>query len=227
MGIDINYTLEPCEKPDIEYLKEKYDGFNVTIPFKEIITEFIDIFGQEAKETGSVNTVTNNNGILTGRSTDGEGFARDFMRVFSEDFCNKNVCILGTGGAAKAISYAIKKQNPKSLIYMSRKKKGENIFTYSQKEILKNCQIVINATPVGMADNSCLLDEEDFHKDMYVYDLIYGRKTEFLKRGEKKGAGVSHGLGMLVYQAVLSEEIWHNIKISEKICENIIGESKG
>lgn len=221
---EIDYCLEEKKEFSCEYLKERYNGFNVTVPFKEKIIPFLDRTEKEAENAGSVNTVKFENGQLTGYSTDGRGFITDFRLKTNSDFTGKKVCILGTGGAEKALSYEIRKENPEYIIYFSKSRKGKNIFSYEEKSMAKECDIIINTAPVGLYDSISLLEYEDFRKDQTVYDLIYGKKTEFLCLAEKAGAKIIGGLGMLVWQAVLSEEIWQNIKIDENVSRNIIGE---
>ena len=130
---------------------------------------------------------------------------------------------MGTGGTAKSISYAIKKENPKNIFYLSRNKKGNNIFSYNDKTFLNECNVIINTTPVGMVENKCLLDKSDINKNMLLYDVIYNKNTEFLRLGKTVGAKTSNGFGMLVFQGLLSQEFWNNTKIDLNICKEIIG----
>ena len=220
----IEYSLEEGEKINIEYLKENYAGFNVTMPFKETIIPFIHELSNISQKIKSVNTVKVSQGKLIGHSTDGEGFVKDFKRAFNTDFYNKKVCILGTGGTCKAISYSIKEQNPKYLIFYSTTKTGENIFSYKDQDLIKDCNVIINTTPVGMKENKCVLDQNIFQKNMLVYDVIYNQKTLFLDYAQKQGAKICDGFGMLLYQGALSEMFWFEENRDEKIIHKLIGE---
>ena len=201
LGLKINYLLMPCKEIDINSLKE-FDGFNVTMPHKETIIPYLDNITETAKNIHSVNTVKVEEGKFIGHSTDGEGFIRDFFRVFNTDFYNKNICILGTGATSRAISDKIRKQCPKNIYYLSRSKEGKNIFPYNQRDIIKDCQIIINTTPTGMYDDNCLLDENDINENMLVYDVIYNKKTPLISLSERANAKAQGGFGMLIYQAV-------------------------
>ena len=223
LGLRIYYSLMPCEQIDINSLKT-YQGFNVTMPHKQNIIPYLDNITETAEKIHSVNTVKVEEGKLTGHSTDGEGFIRDFLRVFNTDFYNKNVCILGTGATSRAISYEILKQCPKNIYYLSRSKEGKNILSYSKRDIIKNCQIIINTTPAGMGDDSCLLNENDINENMLVYDVIYNKKTPLISLSERKEAKARGGIGMLIYQALLAWEYWEEIFISKKDCEKIVRE---
>lgn len=221
-GLNIQYSIESCQCPNIDYLRENYDGFNVTVPFKEKIIPYVNNLYGEAEKSGSVNTVLCKN--LSAYSTDGKGFLLDFERLTDSDFCGKKVCILGCGGAAKALGYAISEQNPEYIVYFSRNKKGQNIFPYSEKEIIKDCHVIINTTPVGQNDDRSVFRSEDLEKNTILYDLIYSKKTQLIKEAEKAGAKAFGALGMLVFQAILSQEIWHNTEISRKTGLEIIEE---
>ena len=207
-GIQCEYILEECESLNIDYIKKNYDGFNVTMPFKEKVMDYIDELTDVSKNINSVNTVKIKNGRLLGHSTDGIGFLKDFKKTFHKDFNNKNICILGTGATARSIAYEINKENPKNIFFFSRNKKGENIFSYNNKEIVKECEILVNTTPWGMKENPPLITEKELNEKMIIYDVIYNRKTELLTEGEKIGAKVSNGMGMLIWQAFFAQRFW-------------------
>ena len=223
LGLNDNYTLNSCQEIDIDDLK-KYVGFNITMPHKVNIIPYLDELTETAERINSVNTVKIEEGKLIGHSTDGQGLLRDFHRVFKTDFYNKNICILGTGATSRAVSFEILKECPKNIYYLSQTKKDKNIFSYKAKEVVKDCEIIINTTPVGMYDEKCLLSPGDINKNMLIYDVIYNKKTPLMMLGEASGARVASGMGMLIYQAILSREFWENSTISEMSCERIIRE---
>ena len=223
IGVKIKYDLLEFEKIDIDILKE-YDGFNVTMPYKKAVIPYLDSLTETAENILSVNVVKREKGKFKGHSTDGEGFIEDFHRSFNCDFYNKNVCIMGTGATSRALSYEILKENPKNIFYLSREKKGERVFSYEDRSFLKDCHIIINTTPAGMKDDICLLDREDIHENVIIYDVIYSRKTPLLLLGETYGGKVSNGLGMLVYQGIGAWEFWENMSFNEKTKERIVKE---
>lgn len=212
---NINYKLEECEKINIDYLKENYDCFNVTMPFKKKIIPYINELSNRSKIIKSVNCVKNEKGILKGESTDGKGFVEAFKIKFNEVFENKNICIIGTGGSGKSLAFEIEKEGPKNIFYLSKSQKGKNIFSYNDLSFLEDCDIIINASPLGFINDESPCD--DFFENQIVCDLIYGKKTKFLKEAYKKNCRLMDGLGMLVFQAIYSWEFWFNIKIDKRV----------
>lgn len=217
-----------------------FKGFNVTIPYKKSIINYMDSLTETALRTNSVNTVKiEENGNLIGHSTDGYGFMLDFQRFFKTDFSNKKVICLGAGGAAFAICQKIAENNPKELYIASRdiKKSTELVsniakdkiyaidYEHNFKKIIKDCHIIINATSVGMAPNNnvSILEPDDFYKGQLVYDIIYNPKdTLFIKNALATGAQGTTGIGMLIGQAIAAWEFWYDIKIDTNIFTEII-----
>lgn len=201
-------------------------GLNVTIPYKEAVIPFLDILSDETRLIGAVNTIRVSGDRLEGFNTDGEGFLRHLRQDLRFNPEGKIIAILGAGGAAKAISvYLAKVKAKKIAIYDIDKRKStalvehlkENFnniefkYTNSTKDLnIQNCDLLVNATPIGMKEKDpCLIDEKFIHRDLLVYDLIYNPKeTKLLLRARKVGAKITNGLGMLLYQGILSFKIW-------------------
>lgn len=201
-------------------------GLNITVPYKEAVMPFLDKISSDAKLIGAVNTIRIFDGISEGFNTDGEGFLNHLRMNLSFDPKDKNIAIIGAGGAAKAIAVYLSKIKPKFMsIYDVDKTKLKALINHlkgnfqttgfvlanSIEELnIKYCSLLINATPVGMKDTDpCLVDEKFIHKDLLVYDLIYNPKeTKLLKTAREKGAATTNGLGMLLYQGMLSFQIW-------------------
>lgn len=191
----------------------KYDGFNVTIPYKSIVIPFLDELSLEAKEIGAVNTIMIKKGRLIGHNTDAYGFTnsiKPFLRNVHE-----RALILGTGGASKAIAYVLKNLGI-TVGFLSRNPQPENmIFGYDQANqiMVDSFKLIVNCTPVGTYPY--LEETPDFPielvgEDHLVIDLIYNpEETRFLRVAKANGADVLNGLAMLKHQALKAWEIWN------------------
>ncbi len=188
----------------INSLDERFVGFNVTMPDKINIIDYLDELSSEARAIGSVNTVKIKEGKLIGYNTDGKGFVNALMKnnVKPE---NKNVVIFGAGGASKAISYELGKLNANIKILHRPQKEELN-------SSLENCDIFINASPVGMDGYSSPVEKFDnVKKDLFVADLIYHpSQTILLKKARLACLKTMNGYDMLYEQAKLSFDIFHN-----------------
>jgi shikimate dehydrogenase len=188
-------------------------GLNVTIPYKEKILSFLDETDEVAKEVGAVNTIRilRVNGIvqMKGFNTDVPGFLQ------SADFSgHRHALVLGTGGAAKAVGYALGSAGI-SVLFVSRTARGANTITYDDLtvSILKKHRLVVNATPLGMFPlvHDCPpIPFQGITKDHFLYDLVYNPPTtHFLAKGSFASARVQNGMAMLEAQAGLSYRIWN------------------
>lgn len=187
-------------------------GLNITIPYKERIMHFIHNCSDESLNIGAVNTIKIlSNKQLIGYNTDVYGFEKSFL--IKKKKYHKNALILGTGGAAKAVAFVLKKLNI-SYLYVSRTKKQDTI-TYLDitPNIINNYQIIINCSPIGTYPNiheSPRLPYDLLSSTHYMYDLIYNPyETSFLRQGKNMGCTVQNGLKMLHLQADQSWKIWN------------------
>lgn len=193
-------------------------GLNVTKPYKEAIIPYLDELDITAKEIGAVNCVKiswkNNIPFLTGYNTDYYGFAQS-IKPFLEPIHQKAL-ILGTGGASKAIAYALKNVGVDFYYVTSREKNASNYFHYSElnEYVLNAFKLIVNCTPLGMypkVDASPEIPFQFITSEHLLYDLIYNpAETLFLHKGKEKGAITINGLNMLKLQADKAWEIWHN-----------------
>ena len=187
-------------------------GLNVTIPYKEAIIPFLDELSENALEIGAVNTIRiSTNGKLFGDNTDFFGFNKSLEPLLEAH--HKKALILGTGGAAKAVAFGLKKLNIES-VFVSRQEKEDKI-TYNQinAKTFDNYKIIINCTPLGTFPKTELFPDipyQYFTSKHIAFDLIYNpEKTEFLKKAENNGAIIKNGYDMLVFQAEKAWEIWN------------------
>jgi len=197
-------------------------GVNITVPHKENVIPLLDKVDEEAAFIGAVNTITNHEGILTGYNTDGRGF---MSSLAEEDVSvdNKEVVIIGTGGAARAVSYYLSEKASKLLMFDIDRKKADtlvsdlgkirnNVFVLDNPNDIGKPGILINATPLGLhAGDPLPVNEEFISSDMVVCDLIY-RNTPLLIKASEKGAKTVNGSGMLLWQGVLAFELWTGVK---------------
>ncbi len=187
-------------------------GLNVTIPYKEVIIPYLDSVNRTANQIGAINTIkVSKKGKLKGYNTDYYGFKRSLKPLLKKH--HKHALILGTGGASKAIAFALKKLKI-SFSYVSRTKTTNN-FTYGEldENIIKQHTVIINCSPVGTYPNvtNCPNLPYQFITDQHIlFDLIYNpSETSFLRKGKQQGATISNGSKMLEFQAERSWEIWN------------------
>ncbi len=232
LGLDYCYVPLGCEEDKLERLVSSlkalnFAGANVTIPYKSDVIPFCDELSPLSKITGTVNTLYMENNRLCGTTTDGDGFLRA-LEEDNMDPADKNVVILGNGGTARTLAMVLAyKMIPGKLTILGRNSvkvstlalevtdktefKVEHSTFDSASEILKNAEIVINCTPVGMApnENNTPVSAELMHSGCYYFDAIYNpTKTQFLKNAEKVGATHQNGLQMLLFQGLESFVYW-------------------
>lgn len=203
--------------PDLIINNEHLCGLNITIPFKIAVLPYIHKLSEEAKEIGAVNTIKinriNNNYSLEGYNTDAYAFFTTLAPLLKNN--HKKAIILGTGGAAKAAAFSLKKLNIEYR-FISRTADKPNTSKYNQiPELLQNGHnIIINATPVGMHPNIKDFPNLPYHlitSEFIVYDMIYNPElTKLLKLAAQQGANIINGKAMLIEQAQQSWNIWQN-----------------
>lgn len=203
-------------------------GFNVSMPYKQEIIQYLDDMTEQAKLCQAVNTVKNENGKLIGHITDGEGFIKACQQK-NWDISHQKIIVLGAGGAALSIIVALATHQAKEIIVYNRSHK-EYIKELNQhfncsiclkslddrlslKNDLKDAYLLVQATQVGMIPNieECLIDESYFSPNLKVADLIYKpQQTKLLTLAQNFGLDVMNGEGMLLYQGALSFAFWTN-----------------
>lgn len=211
----INFDIENVtDFPSILNNNSDLKGLNVTIPYKELIIPYLDKLDKRARKIGAVNTIKfTKKGYLKGYNTDYFGFKESLIPQLRPH--HKSALILGTGGASKAIAYALNKINIE-YHFVSRQSSGKVPLTYNSLtlEDIKKHTIIINCTPIGTFPNieACpKIPYEALSEDHLLFDLIYNPKvTQFLKMGKQKKATTVNGLEMLKLQADKAWRIWNS-----------------
>lgn len=229
---DCQYRL--FELPDIadlaQLLLSEHDlcGFNVTIPYKKSILPYLDELSPEAAAIGAVNVVKEVqevqgvklvkeekrvNGVwLKGYNTDAEGFALSLEGVELPE----KALVLGTGGAASAVSFVLRQRGIPFLQVSRTPGRGDLTYAEVTEELLRDYRFIINCTPVGtLGEPQQLLPlpYEALTSAHFLYDLVYNPEvTPFLEKGKQYGARTQNGLRMLHLQAEAAWRIWRNLE---------------
>ena len=231
LGIDAVYERKrvlTSELPQIINLIKNGDlsGINVTIPHKENIIEYLDNINPRAQSIGAVNIIINNGNKLIGNNTDWFGFLMA-LKKNRIDPANKEVIVLGAGGTAKAVLFALKQLGVNKIVLLNRtlqkaeELKEDIVFPYPLTHLakmIKNDSIIINTTPIGMQSAQSPIDLGLIHKNQVLIDIIYTPlKTSILKYGEKIGALTINGLDMFIHQGLASLDLWFGSSVSTQV----------
>lgn len=249
--LDIEYSYEKTRvekgnlKEYIDYaVKKGINGFNITMPHKIDILEHLDYIDKEAQYYASVNTVSIKDGKLYGYNTDALGYIES-LKSCGVSIKDKNILILGAGGVVRTLTKAFVKSNAKSLCILNRTiktaqkiiediSKAKTSLEFGDlsdstiKDKCKTADILINATPLGMSGYDGEFQNFDFldylKPESIVSDLIYNPpKTRLLSEAENRGLKTLNGMRMLIFQAILADEIYLDTKIDrEKIYKKTI-----
>lgn len=236
--LDLNYIYLPFDVT-ITNLKTALKGMialgikgvNVTLPLKEKIGQYLNEISDEAGIVGSINTVVNENGSLHGYNTDVHGII-ETLAPFKDEIVNQTVTVIGSGGAARSVLYAlIKDFKPGKINIVNRTAdKAESLKEYFISKMLfeeihsyellppdlvglfKDSKLIVNATSIGMTpavDDAATTIAESFHKEQIVFDVVYTPlKTKLLEIAEGQGAIALNGLKMFIEQGAKSFELW-------------------
>ncbi len=235
------YSLFPIPPDDSGGLKDllarvrdgEITGLNITIPHKENVIPLLDALSSTARSIGAVNTIFMQNEVLMGDNTDAPGFLADLHRFFDGNQLSttkmKSALVLGAGGSARAVVYALAQDGWDIAISTRRSEKAQELITQilnpgsritpvdlSSLNSLAPA-LIVNTTPVGMSPD---VNSSPWPADLplpstaAIYDLVYNpRKTKLVKNALASGLFATTGLGMLVEQAALSFETWTGLKV--------------
>lgn len=246
-GLAGDYSLFPIQPDDKRGLKALLDrvrsgeirGLNVTIPHKQNVIEFLDELAPSAKAIGAVNVIYMRDEKLIGDNSDASGFLSDlknFLADQSKIVNRKSAIVLGSGGGARAVAYALLNDDWDVTIAARRVEQAKQIassFTNHKLQItnftnlqLSTFGLIVNTTPVGMnpnVDQSPLPDDLQLPQHVAIYDLVYNPdETKLVRVARSQGLLAITGLGMLIEQAALAFELWTGKKISSEILWNAV-----
>ena len=213
---DCRYELFPLasikELPALLQDNPGLKGLNVTIPYKREVLAFLTD-NNLPKGLDACNCININNGKLTGYNTDVAGFEKSFVIKLKAH--HTSALVLGTGGAAAAVIFVLKKLGIDYKV-VSRKHQAGVDFTYSElnEKIITEVPVIINTTPLGTypkVEEYPLLPYQFLSEKHYLFDLVYNPAiTSFLRKGEEQGAQIQNGYDMLVFQAEEAWRIWNS-----------------
>lgn len=208
-----NFELESIDEfPKLLADHPGLEGLNITIPYKEAILPFLTTKNEIASDIGACNCIKIKDGQLHGFNTDAIAFKNSLQKHLKPH--HRCALVLGTGGASKAIQYALKELRIDFLLVSRHKKQNELGYEDVGEEVIEEHQILINTTPLGMFPNTNQdpsIPYKALTSEHLLYDLIYNPpKTKFLQQGEERGAQIVNGYEMLVAQAEESWRIWND-----------------
>lgn len=212
-------------------------GASVTIPHKVSVIKYLDEIDGNAKQMGAVNTIINDNGRLVGKNSDCDGAVKAIEE--KTDLYGKNLVVLGAGGAARAIGFGAKQKGAKIVIANRTRDKAKALASELGVEFIPldsvcdiSCDILINATSVGMAPNikKSPVPEIIFKSGMVVMDIVYRPlNTLFLTHARKKGCEIIDGVSMFVNQGSSQFEWWTKkpapVQVMRKTVEDILNKA--
>ncbi|TJY43489.1 shikimate dehydrogenase [Cohnella pontilimi] len=204
-----------------------FRGLNVTIPHKVDVMACLDEIDEAARSIGAVNTIVHDNGRLIGRNTDGIGYVRSLKEEAEPDLAGKKIVVLGAGGAARGIVWALNREEPSAIWLANRtwdKAKelagsfdggpASRVSALPWEQVRDACaeaDIVVNTTSVGMSPHiaDTPIDPSWLKPGAVASDLIYNPlTTAFLRQAQERGCRIHGGLGMFVYQGAYAFEYW-------------------
>jgi shikimate dehydrogenase len=201
----------------IRRLLGDFDGFNVTIPYKRDVMEYLDEIVGDAMEFSAVNTVLS--AKRAGYNTDGLGFML-MLRLANIDVVGKRVLVLGAGGAGRSSAAALKKAGAK--VYLYQRRRTELLETCNELGVFAaespetgGYDLLVNCTGVGMHDTEgkSPVTAQAFVGASSAVDLIYApEKTEFLRLAEEQGLSIVNGKAMLFYQAYFADCLYLGVE---------------
>lgn len=234
LGVEGEYSLYEIEdgKDILKVMREKeVKGFNITIPYKEIVMNQLDFISEEAEKIGAVNLVKFKNGKSYGYNSDYFGVI-EMMERHSVKAKNKICYVLGSGGASKSVIVALHDLGAKEIVVVTRdvqvkrrelKNRFRNIEVVSYEDIIGG-DIIINTTPLGMYPDieSSPVGEEILKRFDVAVDVVYNPKfTKFLQLARACNLKCVDGVTMLVSQAIKSDELWEGIDVDKNLMEEI------
>lgn len=211
-------------------------GVNVTVPHKEAVIRYLDRVDEEAARIGAVNTVVNEDGVLTGYNTDGKGFVMS-LKEAGMAVCKKKVIVLGAGGAARAVCFSLLSAGVSDILVVNRTVERAGQLAGDINSVRKAASaagsisstagydMLVNTTSLGLHDEDPMPVEESLLiSELFVCDLIYNpARTRLMAVAEKRGCNTINGLGMLLWQGVLAFELWTGMMPPVSVMRDVLG----
>jgi len=219
-GIDAIYENFPLAAIDkFPGLVEQYPdlmGLNVTLPHKLSVMKYLDEIDKKALQAGAVNVISiimkGNMKLLKGYNTDIDGFVLSLKPMLHRAI--RKVIVLGTGGASRAVQAGLEEIGLTFSVVSRDKARADLSYSELTGDLIKNCQLIINATPIGMfpdTENAPDIPYESLTPGSILYDLVYNpEESLFLKLGRERGCRIKNGMEMLHVQAEKAWEIWNS-----------------
>lgn len=239
LGLDVRYEAWETDPKDVAGVvarlrEEKYLGMNVTVPFKEIVMPLLDDIDRLARKIGAVNTVVNRGGRLVGYNTDAAGFLHALREQARFDPKARQTLILGAGGAARAVAFALVEAGARPIYIANRTSERAEALAAdlykggappgsivprawtdarSLQGPLADSELIVNTTTIGMkhgpAEGESPVPAKLIPSRALVYDIVYNpSETPLLAEARSAGARTIGGLPMLVYQGAAAFELW-------------------
>lgn len=218
--------------------QQGYLGANVTVPFKFEASKLCDRLSTRVMGMGNeaVNTLTFIKAKIHGDNTDGAGLMQDIEVNLNFSLQNKNILILGAGGAAQGVFLSL--MGAKSITVANRSldkalKMVTGIYdsfdasAVEYQDLKKSFDLIVNATSAGLTDTPLPLPDVIFGPQTLAYDMMYGRETPFMAQARANGVQVADGLGMLVEQAAEAFHIWHGMRPDTKPVLTMLRKTNG
>ena len=247
LGLDFEY--QKFDVPEDQFIStlddlktKSFRGLSVTMPYKTKIIQYLDKLDNLASEIGAVNTVVNDDGLLTGYNTDAygaiEALLRNGMDVKSKRY---KILIVGAGGAARAIAFPLARLGHEIIIanrtFMNGVQLAMELSNITMatvlnlenvKDIIGNVRTIINCTPVGMkgSPEESPIPIELIKENMVIFDIVYSPKETFLiKEAKNIGAKIIYGYEMFVHQGVKAFELWTGENAPVEVMQKVVLEN--
>ena len=235
---ELGLNIKPYEKISVDPRKfeeqvnnlkaEGYGGLNVTVPLKELAFNISDETSGVSKKLKSVNTLSLSFEKINGDNTDAVGFINSLdKKTIEENITNKKTLVLGAGGSARSVVYALNELGGHVRLFNRTPEKAEILLddlsldsspvrAEELEEYANSSSFIINTTSLGQkaGEHNNILSFENIETETFIYDLIYNpKRSSFLEQAKARGLTVQNGLRMLIEQAACSFQIWHKIKV--------------
>lgn len=233
-SLGVNFVYVPITTNNPKDAIAGIRGFNlrgntVSMPHKQTVMEYLDKVDPVAQTIGAVNTVLNEDGVLTGYNSDWVGAMTALQEA--TELKGKRVVVIGAGGAARAIVYGLKQNEALAVIYSRDSEKGEALAAEFDAQYGGNLDdlasaeydVVINATSVGFGTAESIVEASFFKPNTVAMDVVFvPAATTFLKDAKEQGAAIVPGYRMLIHQALFQMELFTGKKAPFEVMEKAL-----